>query len=230
MIEREIVTRKIKEFEIQEYLKKALRGVGLSDIKIQRTPLGEKIVIEAARPGLVIGGGGSSIKKLTKNLKKKFQLENPQIEINEVESTSLVAGIVAERIALALEKYGSVRFKAIGHRAMGDVMNSSARGIEILMSGKIPSARARTWRFYQGYLKKCGDPAQTMVDISYKVAKLKSGVVGIKVSIMPPGTRLPDDIQIIEDTPQVEETEEDPKLEEVKKKSENEEESAEEQK
>ncbi|MBN1502021.1 30S ribosomal protein S3 [Candidatus Woesearchaeota archaeon] len=209
MMEREFITRNLKEFEIQEYVKASLRGVGLSDIKIQRTPLGEKIIISASRPGLIIGGGGSNIKKLTKNLKREFNLENPQIEINEVQDQNLVAQVVAERISISLEKYGSVRFKSIGHRIMGDVMNSGALGIEILISGKIPSARARTWRFYQGYLKKCGDPALTQVDVAYKAAKLKSGVVGIKVSIMPPDTRLPDDIKILEfqETPGLEEVE-----------------------
>ena len=70
MIEREFVSRKKKEFQIQEFLKESLKGVGLSHSKIQRTPLGEKIVVYASRPGLVIGGGGANIKKLTKQLKK----------------------------------------------------------------------------------------------------------------------------------------------------------------
>lgn len=194
MMERDIVSRKKKEFQIQEYIKEKLRGVGLSHSKVQRTPLGEKIIITAARPGLIIGGGGANIKKLTKELKIDFNLENPQIEINEVENINLIAEVVAERIATSLEKFGSMRFKGIGHKVMSDVLGAGAKGIEILISGKIPSARARRWRFYQGYIKKCGNAAQTMVDIAYAQAKLKSGIVGVKVSIMPPDVRLPDDI------------------------------------
>jgi small subunit ribosomal protein S3 len=222
MIEREFVTRKVKEFEIDEFIKDSLKGVGLSHTKIQRTPLGEKIVIFAARPGLIIGGGGNNIKRLTKDIKKKFNLENPQIEISEVENTNLVAQIVAEKIVLSLEKFGSVRFKGIGHKTMTDVMGAGARGVEILISGKIPSARAKVWRFYQGYLKKCGEPALALVDTSYKVAKLKSGIVGIKVSIMPPDVRLPDDIRRkVDMQPKVEETKEkDPVLEEIKERAE----------
>jgi len=91
-----------------------------------------------------------------------------------------------------------MRFKGIGHKAMTDVLNAGGIGIEILISGKIPSARARTWRFYQGYLKKCGNAAIEMVDTAYTIAKLKSGIVGIKVSIMPPDVRLPDDIRFID--------------------------------
>ena len=198
MIERDFVSRKKREFQIQEFISKNLQGVGLSHSKIQRTPLGEKIIIHASRPGLIIGGGGSNIKKLTKQLKNHFKLDNPQIEINEVEDVNLVASIVAERIASALERFGTMRFKGIGHKAMADVLNAGAKGIEILISGKIPSARARTWRFYQGYIKKCGHAALDMVDTAYEIAQLKSGIVGIKVSIMPPDVRLPDDVKFVE--------------------------------
>ncbi len=198
MIERDFVSRNKKEFEIQEFIRSQLGGAGLSHIKIQRTPLGEKIIIYAARPGLVIGSGGSNIKKLTNQLKKEFDLENPQIEINEVENVNLVASVVAERIASGLERFGTMRFKGIGHKTMADVLNAGAKGVEILISGKIPSSRARTWRFYQGYIKKCGHVALTQVDIAYARAKLKSGIAGVKVSIMPPDVRLPDDVTFLE--------------------------------
>ncbi|NTV24256.1 MAG: 30S ribosomal protein S3 [Nanoarchaeota archaeon] len=204
MIEREFVARKKLEFQIQEFISESLKGVGLSHSKLQRTPLGEKIIIYASRPGLIIGGGGTNIKKLTKQLKKKCGLENPQIEISEVENVNLVSAVVAERIGSALEKFGTMRFKGVGHKAMADAQAAGARGIEILISGKIPSARARTWRFYQGYLKKSGDVAVSQVDVAYVAAKLKSGIVGIKVSIMPPNVKLPDEINFV-DTPMVEE-------------------------
>jgi len=197
MIERDFVSRKKKEFQIEEFVSESLSSVGLSHTKIQRTPLGEKIIIYASRPGLIIGGGGSNIKKLTKQLKKKFDLENPQIEISEVGNTNLIASVVAEKIKSSLERYGTMRFKGVGHKVMSDVLGAGAKGVEILISGKIPSSRARTWRFYQGYLKKCGDVALSQVDVAYAIAKMKSGVVGIKVSIMPSDVRLPDDIRLI---------------------------------
>ena len=109
------------------------------------------------------------------------------------------AQIVAERIASTLERFGLKRFKATGHRTLSDVMNSGAVGIEIVMSGKIPSTRARSWRFYAGYLKKCGDIALTGVKTAFAHAQLKSGTVGIRVKILPPNVRLPDDIEVIEE-------------------------------
>jgi len=198
MIERKFVAQRIKEFEIQEYIAENLKKVGHSHTKMQKTPLGEKIVIYASRPGLIVGRKGQNIKQLTKTLKKTFSLENPQIEISEIESINLDANIVAETIVDLLERFGSEKFKAIGHKIMGEVMNAGASGIEIAISGKIPSSRAKSWRFYSGYLKKCGDIAITGVDRANAQAKLKSGVIGIKVSIMPPTTKLPDHIEIMD--------------------------------
>lgn len=194
MSTRKIVNQKIKEYQIQEFVKESLNQVGLSNTKLQMTPLGEKIIIAASRPGLIVGRKGQSIKKLTQTLKKKFGLENPQIEISEVEFPNLDANIVAERISNSLERFGSQRFKGVGHKCMEDVMNSGALGIEILISGKIPSSRAKRWRFYQGYLKKSGDIAIEGVRKSYTEAQLKTGTVGIQVRIMPPDLTLPDTI------------------------------------
>jgi len=208
MIERAFVKQNKIEFQIQEFITNSLKNVGHSHTKLQKTPLGEKIVIFASRPGLIVGREGSNIKKLTIDLKKRFKLENPQIEINEVENINLDARIVAERIASDLERFGTSRFKGIGHKVMQDVMNAKALGIEILMSGKIPSSRAKKWRFYRGYLKKCGDIALTGVDKAYTKAQLKTGIVGIQVRIMPPGTKLPDKIELIEEQEEItEETE-----------------------
>ncbi len=194
MIERQIVQTNMKELKIQEYITSVLKNLGQSHIKLQRTPLGEKIIIFASRPGLIVGRKGENIKRLTEDLKNRFKLENPQIEINDVDAPDLDAQIVAERIASSLEKFGTQRFKGIGHRVMIDSMNAGALGIEILITGKIPSSRAKRWRFYQGYLKKCGDIALTGVRYAFTAAHLKTGAVGIQVRIMPPETVLPDKI------------------------------------
>ncbi len=221
MIERKFVSQNIKEFAIKEYIASQLNKVGLSDVKLQRTPLGEKIIVVASRPGLVVGRGGSNIQKITRALKEKFKLENPQLEIEEVTNTALDPMIIAEGIAGTLERFGTKRFKSAGHRALQQVMDAGAFGVEILISGKIPSQRARTWRFYEGYLKKCGDIAVSGVDVAYTTAHLKVGSVGIKVSIMPSTTVLPDNIIITEEPQRVVEevTSEEEKDDEKSKKT-----------
>src|SRR3989344_823102 len=182
MIERTFVAQRTREYYIRKYV--------------------EKIVISTSRPSLIVGSKGANIRSLTKNLKEKFNLENPQIEINEVTNPFLNANIVAERIVSSLERFGVARFKGVGHKMMENVMNAGALGIEITISGKIPGARAKSWRFYTGYLKKCGDVALS-VRIAKKSALLKSGVVGVKVAIMPPDIILPDKIKLLEEPEQV---------------------------
>jgi small subunit ribosomal protein S3 len=190
----------MKEYLIQEYIAKTLTNVGLSHTKLVKTPAGVKIIIYASRPGLIVGKKGANIKELTQVMKTKFNLENPQIEIAEVENINLDPQIVAERIASTLERFGTQRFKGVAHKMLSDVITAGARGIEVNISGKVPSARAKSWRFYAGYLKKCGDIAMHGVKKAVAAAQLKTGTVGVKVAIMPPDIKLPDDINIYDET------------------------------
>lgn len=202
MIERTFVAQRTREYYIKKYVEKILGNVGISTISLKKIPLGEKIVIHTSRPSLIVGSKGANIRNLTKTLKEKFNLENPQIEITEVPNPFLDANIVAERIVSSLERFGSARFKGIGHKMMENVMNAGALGIEVIISGKIPGARAKSWRFYTGYLKKCGDVALS-VKVARKSALLKSGIIGVKVAIMPPDIVLPDKITLLEEPEQV---------------------------
>ena len=201
MIEREFVEQKKKEFQIQEFVSETLKNAGHSHTKLQRTPLGEKVVIYTSRPGLIVGRKGQTISKLTEVLKKKFGLENPQVEIAEVQAPRLDSRIVAERIASELERFGSNRFKGIMHKAVEDVLAAGGVGVEIRLAGKLPSSRAKSWRVAGGYLRKCGDAAMSFVNTTILHAQLKAGVIGIQVRIMPPGIIMPDQISMIEEKP-----------------------------
>ena len=212
MIERQFIAQKTKEFYIKQYVESKLKGAGISSIRLKKIPLGEKIIVAASRPSIIVGSKGANIRSLTKTLKQKFKLENPQIEINEVKNIFLDADIVAQRIASSLERFGSARFKGVGHKTMENVLRAGALGVEIIISGKIPGARAKSWRFYQGYLKKCGDVAVSGVRSAQASALLKSGIIGIKVAIMPSNLTLPDSIKILDEPiTVVEEVEEKPK-------------------
>lgn len=212
-IERKFVAQTMREFMVKRSVDEVLSRVGHSTTKLVRTPLGEKVLLYASRPGLVVGRGGQNITKLTNYLKSRFKLENPQVEIIQVENLNLDPHIVAEKIITSLERFGTQRFKGVGHRALTDVMEAGALGVEILISGRIPGSRAKTWRFYSGYLKKCGDIAVSGVLLSKKNANLKVGTIGVQVRIMPP-MQLPDRIDITKDLKKEAET----VVEEVEKK------------
>ncbi len=198
MIERQFINQKRKEQQIQEYIESQFKKTGYSRTEIKRTPLGEKIIIYTTRPGIVVGRRGESIKQLTETLKNRFNMENPQIEIGEIENPFIDPNSIADKIAYTLERFGSKRFKSTGYKTLQTIMDAGALGAEIVISGKVPSARAKNWRFSAGYLKKSGDISENFVQRAYKTANLKTGTIGIKISIMPPDLKLPDKITIID--------------------------------
>lgn len=205
VIEKKFVKDKMREYAIKEYLDKFLDRVWFSHVEIQKTPVGVNIIIYSSKPGLVVGRGGASIRFIQEALKNKFNLESPVVEVREVDNPDLDTQIMAERIGTSLIKFGVSRFKAIGHKSLERMLKAGAIGVEIIISGKIPSSRARTWKFYGGYLPKCGDIAINNVQKGYKMVKLKSGVIGITVKMLPAGIKMPDHIYPKEDISVVEE-------------------------
>lgn len=195
MEEKKFVNFKKEELGVKEYVKSALGKGRISNVSIQYTPVGEKIVISTNKPGLVIGRGGEKIDELTRTLKRRFKLDNPHIEIKEIIASNLDSQLVADDIALALERQGSLKFKVIAYKTLQSIMRSGALGAEIVLAGKLPSERAKSWRFAQGYLKKTGEPSK-VVNVAYAQATTIPGVVGIKVSILPPDAHIHDKVVI----------------------------------
>ena len=205
MIEKGIIKKKLKEFEIVEYIENVLDKPGYSHTEIQRTPLGEKIIVHTSKPGLIVGRKGESIRQLTEVLKEKFGLENPQIEVSEVTNPNLNPHSVAKYITHTFQKFGPGRFKFLGYKLLGDIMNAGAKGAEIVIAGRgVPSTRSKTWRFPAGHLKKSGDISENFIKRGHAIAHLKSGSIGVKVSILTPDVVLPDDIEVFSNELQVE--------------------------
>jgi len=196
MIERKFVAQKLKEKQIQEYISSFLTGSGNTRIEIKKTPLGEKIIVYTSKPGLIVGRKGENIKHITKILKDDFKLENPQIEIGEIDNPMLDPYFVLDNIIGAFERFGSKRFKFMGYDSLKKIMDAGAIGAEIVISGTVPSSRAKSWRFSAGYLKKSGDVSESHVLRAKGCAKLKRGVLGVKVTILPPDIYMPDRIEL----------------------------------
>jgi small subunit ribosomal protein S3 len=198
MEEKNIVKFKKDEFAIREFIKNSLGRGKVSRVKIEYTPVGEKILISTHKTGLVIGRGGERIEALTKTLKSRFNLENPRLEIDEIKQPEFDAQLIADDISLGLERFGPLKFKVIAYRTLQRIIDAKALGVEIRLSGKLPGARAKSWRFSQGYLKKTGESAN-VVDKSQSRAETKPGTVGVKVGILAPTAHLKDKIVIDEE-------------------------------
>jgi len=195
MIERKIIALKKDEYKTKEFIKKYLGKGKLSSIKIEKTPMGERITIATSKPGAIIGRKGENIADLTETLKKKFNLQNPKLDISEIEKPEFDAQNIADQIAMAIENFGSSSFKIVSYKFLERVKQAGAMGCEIIMSGKLPGEKARSWRFSFGYLKKTGDTAN-LVNKAKAVAQTKPGTTGIKVAILPGGTKIPDRIEV----------------------------------
>ncbi|MBR9681086.1 MAG: 30S ribosomal protein S3 [Candidatus Altiarchaeota archaeon] len=191
-VERFFIEEAKKANDIENFLREELDVAGFSHADVKRTPLGTRIIIHALRPGIVIGGGGSNIKRLTAYVDSKFDVENPHLEVEQIRDAFLDPHIVAWRIARSLEK--GAYFKRVANLTMQRVNQAGAKGVEIRLSGKLPSARSKTWIFTSGKLRKCGQEAIDQVQRAYAKAMMRPGVVGVKVSILPPEATFSDAI------------------------------------
>jgi small subunit ribosomal protein S3 len=195
--EHQFIENGLQRSQIDEFFQEELGRAGYGGMDVAKTPMGTQIVLKAEKPGMVIGKGGENIRKVTTALEERFNLEDPQIDVQEVEEPDLNARIVADRLANALER--GWYFRKAGHTTIDRIMEAGALGAEIVLSGKVTGARSRVEKFNRGYIKHNGEPAETVVDHGQGVAVMKLGTIGVDVKIIPPGAELPDDFEVNED-------------------------------
>lgn len=182
MQEKQFIQQGARKVRLDEFLEEELEGAGYSSSELVRTPTSTKIVVNAQRPGLVIGRGGSRIKELTEKMEKEFDFENPQIEVNEIENADSDAEVVAKSIASWLEKGGHA--KRVGYTYIRRMKEAGVIGAEVEITGKLSGNRGRTEKFSFGYVKRCGNTSKDNVEKAYQLARTKPGAIGVKVRIM----------------------------------------------
>ncbi|WP_302081141.1 30S ribosomal protein S3 [Salinibaculum rarum] len=195
--EQQFIENGLQRTQIDEFFQDELGRAGYGGMEIAKTPMGTQIVLKAEKPGMVIGKGGKNIRKVTTTLEEEFGLEDPQVDVQEVEEPDLNAAIVADRLANALER--GWYFRKAGHTTIDRIMEAGALGAEIVLSGKVTGARSRVEKFNRGYIKHNGEPAEEIVDHGIGTAVMKLGTIGVQVKIIPPDAELPDDFEIYED-------------------------------
>jgi len=196
-IERDFVEKGMRRSQIDEFLADELERAGYGGMDLARTPMGTEITLKAEKPGMVIGKGGKNIRQLTDDLEREFDIEDLQVDVQEVEEPDLNARIVADKLANALER--GWYFRDAGRTTLSRIMESGAMGAEIVFSGKVTGARSRVVKFKEGYVKHCGEPAESVVEKGYGTAVMKLGTIGIQVRIIPPGSELPDKFEVYQD-------------------------------
>jgi small subunit ribosomal protein S3 len=167
----------VEDYNLRKYLKKTLYSAGIPKIEIERDNAKVKIYLHCARPGVVIGKGGTEIERLRLDLEKR--LGKPvALNIVEVKTPDTDAQLVAENIAQQLEK--RISFRRAMKNCMGRAMRMGARGIKVMCSGRLGGAEiARTEHYHEGTI-----PLQTLrADIDYGFAEAATtyGRIGVKV-------------------------------------------------
>ena len=216
---KEMLKERVRRVQVHDHVQNKTARAGFGGLSIQRTPLGTHVRISAERPGLVIGRKGSDIQRLTEELERKFGYENLQVEAGEVNNFALNPLIMAAKVANALER--GWNYRRAGNSMLQRIMDAGARGCQITIAGKLTGLRHRTEKFLSGHIKFCGETALELMDVGIAQAKLKPGTIGVKVAIMKPDARLPDEIEVVKPeipaTEEVKEEEGEEETEEAKK-------------
>jgi small subunit ribosomal protein S3 len=184
------VKENARRAEIDEFLSQELKRAGYSKVEMSKTPLGTRVVVYAAKPGLVIGRRGQSIRDLTAVLEQQFGVQNPQISVATLEAPELDPKVVASQIAMALQR--GIHFRRAAYWALQRTIEAGALGVEIVIRGKLTTDRARYEKYKAGYLPSVGEAIDRIVRFAVVDTQLKQGLFGIRVRIMPPNVSLPD--------------------------------------
>jgi small subunit ribosomal protein S3 len=168
----------IQDYKIREFIKKKYYTFGISRITIERSQGKCTINIFTSKPGMIIGQKGAGIEQLKKELVKYAKNETINIAILEIKQPDKDATLVAESVAMQLEKRSS--FRRTMKQAMGRVIRSGAKGVKIMVSGRLDGAEiARSEHYHEGSI-----PLQTLrADIDYGTASAHTtfGIIGVKV-------------------------------------------------
>ena len=189
-IHKYFVKENARRAEIDEYLSQELKRAGYSRLEMTKTPLGTRVVVYAAKPGLVIGRRGQSIRDLTQILEQRFGVENPQISVATIDAPELDPKVVASQIAMALQR--GIHFRRAAYWALQRTIEAGALGVEIAIRGKLTTDRARYEKYRAGYLPVVGEAIGKILRTAVVDTQLKQGLFGISVKLMPPNVVFPD--------------------------------------
>ena len=176
--EKNFADRVHEDILIRHYLQNRFSRSSVSNIRIDRKPSKTTITISTARPGLVIGKGGSEIEAAKKQLKKILGYSNLHINVNEIKRPGLCAELVGQNISQQLEK--KVNYRRAVKKSIQSTMSMGAEGIRVCVSGRLNGAEiARGETFRDGRV-----PLHTLranIDYALVEANTTYGIIGVKV-------------------------------------------------
>ena len=197
--------------ELNQFFTNELAEEGYSGTEVRVTPARTEIIIRATHTQEVLGEKGRRIRELTALVQKRFKFPKDTVELyaEKVQNRGLCAVAQCESLRYKLLAGLAVRRAAYG--VVRFIMESGAKGCEVVISGKLRAARAKSMKFIDGFMIHSGQPVKDFIDTATRHVLLRQGVLGVKVKIMkgsdPEGRIgvnkiLPDAVTIIEPKPE----------------------------
>jgi len=170
--------------ELNEFFTRELAEEGYSGVEVRVTPARTEIIIRATHTQEVLGEKGRRIRELTALIQKRFKFPENTVELyaERVQSRGLCAIAQCESLRYKLLAGLAVRRACYG--VLRFIMESGAKGCEVVVSGKLRAARAKSMKFVDGFMIHSGQPIRDYVDTAIRHVMLRQGVLGIKVKIM----------------------------------------------
>ncbi|CAL5061693.1 unnamed protein product [Urochloa humidicola] len=170
--------------ELNEMLTRELAEDGYSGVEVRVTPMRTEIIIRATRTQNVLGEKGRRIRELTSVVQKRFNFPEGGVELyaEKVNNRGLCA--IAQAESLRYKLLGGLAVRRACYGVLRFVMESGAKGCEVIVSGKLRAQRAKSMKFKDGYMISSGHPVNLYIDSAVRHVLLRQGVLGIKVKIM----------------------------------------------
>lgn len=193
--------------ELDEFLKRELAEDGYSGVEVRVTPTRTEIIIMATKTQSVLGEKGRRIRELTAVVQKRFGFADGTVELYAEKMANRGLSAIAQAESLRYKLVGGLAVRRACYGVLRFIMESGAKGCEVVVSGKLRGQRAKSMKFNDGFMIHSGEPCNDYIDHAVRCVKLKQGVLGIRVKIMLPwdpqgkmGPRkpLPDHVSIVE--------------------------------
>merc|ERR1712228_245601 len=159
---------------------------GYAGVEVRTTPHRTEIIIRATRTQNVLGEKGHRIRELTSVVQKRFDFDDGAVEMfaERVNNRGLCAQAQAESLKFKL--LGGLAVRRACYVVVRFVMEADAKGVEVIVTGKLRGQRAKAMKFGDGYMIKTGHAGEVYTDTAVRHVLMRQGVIGIKVSIMLP--------------------------------------------
>lgn len=202
---RKLVADGVFYAELNEFFTRELAEEGYAGVEVRVTPTKTELIIRATHTQAVLGEGGRRLHELTSLIQKRFKFDEDSIVlyVERVHERGLSA--VAQAESLKYKLLNGLAIRRAGYGVVRYVMEAGAKGVEVVISGKLRAARAKAMKFQDGFLIHSGQPVREFMDVAVRHVLLRQGVLGIKVKIMKdPATNkfgprsLPDSVEILE--------------------------------